>query len=565
MNVNILTFNGPQVAEPLQRRAPDWEKPDRRPRQRRRGRVPDHLRQGAARRVDRHQRVRCVRLQPAVAGRLRRPGLPARPDRSREQRPAARLAGHRPVLPRLQRELQRQGLHDPARRRLPHGLLPEGHPRQGRRQAAGHVGRLPRRRRRSTTARTSTATASRTTARASRRRRAPRATGGSSRSPAACSRARAPTRARSSTPTDMNPLFGPNEAMTKALETYAKTAEFGPPDELNHGRRRHPRPVHDRALRPDDGLGRHRHPDPRHLRRRTRPARRSRPAGSRSSTAPPASSSPCDATTCPNAVDGVNYAPFASFGGWSGAVNAKSPEGEPGRRVRLPVVHELTRDLRRGRDARQDRLQPVPDVPLQRTSSRGSTPASARPPPTNYLGAIKASLENTNMVLDLRIPLTKRYEQDVLDTAVSQYLAKELDAAGTEQAIADGWNAITDEAGKDQAARCLCRQPWRPAIDSLELEPGSRSPRDRLSAAGPRAGRPTRSARGVPTARPDGCSSGRPSSSSSSSRSSRSSRRSPCRSRGSRSTRAASTSSSSASRTTSSSSSASSGPTSSAS
>ena len=26
VNVNILTFNGPQVAEPLQRRAPDWER-----------------------------------------------------------------------------------------------------------------------------------------------------------------------------------------------------------------------------------------------------------------------------------------------------------------------------------------------------------------------------------------------------------------------------------------------------------------------------------------------------------------------------------------------------------
>ena len=34
----------------------------------------------------------------------------------------------------------------------------------------------------------------------------------------------------------------------------------------------------------------------------------------------------CDATTCPNAVDGVNYAPFASFGGWSGAINAASPK-----------------------------------------------------------------------------------------------------------------------------------------------------------------------------------------------------------------------------------------------
>ena len=25
INVNLLTFNGPQIAEPLQRRAPDWE------------------------------------------------------------------------------------------------------------------------------------------------------------------------------------------------------------------------------------------------------------------------------------------------------------------------------------------------------------------------------------------------------------------------------------------------------------------------------------------------------------------------------------------------------------
>jgi multiple sugar transport system substrate-binding protein len=54
------------------------------------------------------------------------------------------------------------------------------------------------------------------------------------------------------------------------------------------------------------------------------------------------------------------------------------------------------------------------------------------------------------MVLDMRIPQTKRYEQDVLDTALAQYLAGELDEAGTGQAITDGWNAITDEVGRDQ-------------------------------------------------------------------------------------------------------------------
>ena len=68
----------------------------------------------------------------------------------------------------------------------------------------------------------------------------------------------------------------------------------------------------------------------------------------------------------------------------------------------------------------------------------------------NYLGALKDSLSNPNFVLDLRIPQTKQYEQDVLDTAIAQYLAKELDEAGTEKAIQDGWNSITDQVGKDK-------------------------------------------------------------------------------------------------------------------
>src|SRR6184192_4357464 len=32
----------------------------------------------------------------------------------------------------------------------------------------------------------------------------------------------------------------------------------------------------------------------------------------------------CNATLCPNAVNGVNHAPFAAFGGWSGAINKAS-------------------------------------------------------------------------------------------------------------------------------------------------------------------------------------------------------------------------------------------------
>ena len=30
----------------------------------------------------------------------------------------------------------------------------------------------------------------------------------------------------------------------------------------------------------------------------------------------------CTPELCPHAIDGINYAPFAAFGGWSGAINA---------------------------------------------------------------------------------------------------------------------------------------------------------------------------------------------------------------------------------------------------
>lgn len=68
----------------------------------------------------------------------------------------------------------------------------------------------------------------------------------------------------------------------------------------------------------------------------------------------------------------------------------------------------------------------------------------------DYLGAIQDSLNSPNMVLDLRIPQNQRYEQVVLDTAIARMLAGELDTEGTMKAIADGWNEITDELGRDE-------------------------------------------------------------------------------------------------------------------
>jgi multiple sugar transport system substrate-binding protein len=79
----------------------------------------------------------------------------------------------------------------------------------------------------------------------------------------------------------------------------------------------------------------------------------------------------------------------------------------------------------------------------------GMTKAAA----DNYLGAIKASLESPNMVLDLRVPQNQRYQQVVLDTAMHRLLAGELTVDQTAVEVENGWNEITDELGKaDQLA-----------------------------------------------------------------------------------------------------------------
>jgi multiple sugar transport system substrate-binding protein len=248
--------------------------------------------------------------------------------------------------------------------------------------------------------------------------------------------------------TDMSPLFGQNEAMTKALETYAKTVQFGPPDELNMdvGGSRGLFTTGRCALTMDWG-------DVGTLAPGTfaedKTGATITPGWKQVLDRATGKLVACDATTCPNAVDGVNYAPFASFGGWSGAVNAKSPKANQDAAydflsyMSSPAISGVDVTLGKTgynpyRTSQFTNIQPWLDAGLSQAAAE------------NYLGAIKSSLTNANMVLDLRIPLTKRYEQDVLDTALAQYLAKELDASATESAIADGWNAITDEAGKDK-------------------------------------------------------------------------------------------------------------------
>jgi len=155
----------------------------------------------------------------------------------------------------------------------------------------------------------------------------------------------------------------------------------------------------------------------------------------------------CTATLCPYATDGINHAPFASYGGWAGAVNNASKVKDAAYDflafVSSPANSNI--DVTIGKTGFNPyRTSQFTDLGPWLKS--GMSQAAA----TNYLGAIKDSLNSPNMVLDLRIPQNQYYQQTVLDTALAQFLAGEIDKPTAMKQITDQWNAKTDELGRDK-------------------------------------------------------------------------------------------------------------------
>jgi len=155
----------------------------------------------------------------------------------------------------------------------------------------------------------------------------------------------------------------------------------------------------------------------------------------------------CNSSLCPHAVNGINYAPFAAFGGWSGAINAAADDGVK------DALYSFFSYVNQPAQSNEDVTKGITGFNPYRISqfkniapwiSAGMSEEFA----LNYLGAIQASLNSPNMVLDLRVPFNQRYEQNVLDTALAQYLAGELSLQETMDQIEVGWDEITDELGR---------------------------------------------------------------------------------------------------------------------
>jgi len=155
----------------------------------------------------------------------------------------------------------------------------------------------------------------------------------------------------------------------------------------------------------------------------------------------------CNATLCPNAVNGVNHAPFAAFGGWSGAINKASSAKV--KDAAFSFLSYMSAPKQSGEDVTIGKTGFNPYRTSQFTNLDNWTKAGMSTQAANdYLGAIKSSLQSPNMVLDLRIPQSAFYEQTALDQALAQFLAGEISLNQTMTQITNQWNSKTDEIGR---------------------------------------------------------------------------------------------------------------------
>jgi multiple sugar transport system substrate-binding protein len=140
----------------------------------------------------------------------------------------------------------------------------------------------------------------------------------------------------------------------------------------------------------------------------------------------------------------VNYAPYAAFGGWSGAVNAKSKNKD--------IAFDYLAFLSQPENSNEDVTLGITGFNPYRLSHFNSSElwiksGMTKEDASNYLGAIKASLKSKNLVLDIRLPGTDRY-QKALDEGIARALAGEESAQAALDGVSAAWDKLTDELGR---------------------------------------------------------------------------------------------------------------------
>ncbi len=250
-------------------------------------------------------------------------------------------------------------------------------------------------------------------------------------------------------PETMAPLVN-NAGFRAALEIYVATTEFGPPDEINLdvGDTRSLFTIGRCALTIDWGDIGTLAIDPENSNVVDLVGATMLPGSTEVLDRATGELVPCDDATCPYAINGVNRAPFAAFGGWSGGINAAVDERTQ------EAAYAFFSFMSRPEHSNEDVTIGITGFNPYRVSQfenldRWLAAGMSEEAASSYLGAIGDSLSSPNMIIDLRIPQNQRYQQVVLDTALARLLAGEIDIDDAMAQIEAGWDELNDEIGRD--------------------------------------------------------------------------------------------------------------------
>jgi multiple sugar transport system substrate-binding protein len=248
---------------------------------------------------------------------------------------------------------------------------------------------------------------------------------------------------------DMKPLVN-NDGFSRALDIYSETTKYGPPNEINLdvGDTRGLFTSGRCALSMDWGDIGPLAVDPGTSKVIDKVGAAILPGSKEVLNRDTGKLEACTKDSCPYAINGVNHAPFAAFGGWSGGINAHAQDKV--KDAAFAFFAYMSAPAQSGVDVTIGKTGFNPYRASHFTNldawlKSGMSEAAAK----NYLGAIQDSLNSPNMILDLRIAQNQKYQQVVLDEAVSRFLAGEIDKAATMKAIETGWNDLNDQIGKD--------------------------------------------------------------------------------------------------------------------
>lgn len=165
---------------------------------------------------------------------------------------------------------------------------------------------------------------------------------------------------------------------------------------------------------------------------------------------------PVSKANAPHSIDGVNYAPFAAFGGWAGAISKGADQKK--KDAAYAFLSYMNQSAQSSVDVTIGATGYNP-YRLSQLSSPDLFVKAGMPQELaeNYIGAINGALNSLNMASDMKIPGANNYTSVVLDTQLARYLAGEISVDEALENIEEGWEEVTEDFGRDEqvAAQAL--------------------------------------------------------------------------------------------------------------